>query len=412
MKKILDFATFINESSINEQAPTKRGVVAYKASASKTRLTPNLAKELGIENDSIYQIDLDTIGRLGNITQSIPKDGKGTNISALLNKGVFGMTIKKIGKTTKPGLDVLTINGTPVTPGPDGVVLTSSDFKGSKNVITAANNGILVLTRLSRAIWDALETSSLRGQKISPELSIDWSIQLSIGGDPLDSGSRGYKYFYAIPGSLDATRNSILNYISAASVRTYKNSDTNLSVTFPDYPRNQDSWWTIRVCKSTEKLTSRPEIINALALDFNKTVNMFRLGLLKENNLVNQNSVDISKEWKDFASKIDSYMNRGFNSGARKEMISLKPEGYKAILDLMVVISSKISDVSAPEGINISPSVLSSLTTITKDGLSFKGSGMIDPSIQSVQRSNAYGPSSQNAGSQGMSAVNQGEGAY
>jgi hypothetical protein len=417
MNKLLKFSEFLNESLfINEdkgQQVQKNGVVVFKASASKTTVTPKLATELGIEKDAIYQIDLDTIGRINDITAGIPKGEKGTNWASLIQKPKYGYTIKKVGKTAKPGLDVLTINGNEVKPGSEGIIITSSNFKeGGKNTITAANNGVLALTRLSRAMNDALETAILKKSKISTGLAKDWSVQISIGGNPESSESRGYKYFYVIPGSFNSTRNTILRSIAVAAVRLYYNKGEKLSITFPDYTKKPQAWWTAKICNATSKAEKREEISDIEIKVLNEIINMIRNFLLRDNYLVSQTPIDISKEWKDFTSKIDSYMTKESNVKQEKFIMSLTPSGVKAFSDLMKVIAENLSNIKMPNDIKMPQSVLDSLISETKSELLRFNNSDINLSIKDAQTLNDYGPSSQLISITGSSSVNQGEGGY
>jgi hypothetical protein len=417
MKKLLKFSEFLKESLfINEgkgQQIQKNGVVAYKASTSKTRVTPKLATELGVEKDAIYQIDMNSIGYILDITGGIPEGTKGANWASLIQTPKFGYTIKKVGKTAKPGLDVLTINGNPVIPGPDGLLISPSDFKeGGKNTISAANNGILALTRLSRAMNAALRTSTLKGGKISTGLSKDWSIQLSIGGNQQSTESRGYKYFYAVPGSFGPARNTILNSIAVAAVRAYYNKGEKLSITFPDYTKQPQSWWTDKICKATEGKSSREEIVNLEITTLNEIIDLIRNMLLKENNLVNQTPIDISNEWKGFTSNIDSYMTKTGDPKAGKFIMSLTPSGVKAVSDLMKSIANKISDTTMPSDIEMTQSVLATLISTTFSELSMVSNIRINESVKEAQILNKYGPTSSIVALSGSSAVRQAEGGY
>jgi hypothetical protein len=422
MKKLLRFSEFLNESLFinegREQPIQKNGVVVYQASTSKTRVTTKLATELGIEKDAIYQIDLDTISRIDDITRGIPKDKKGANWSNIIKTPKYGYTIKKVGKTAKPGLDVLTINGNPVMPGPDGMIITPSDFKeGGKNTITAANNGILALTRLSRAMNEVLDTSILKGGRIAVGLAKDWSIQILIGGDPESSASRGYKYFYVIPGSFKPTTNTILCSIAVAAIRAYYNDidGVNLSTIFPDYTKQPKSWWTAKICNATSKTKSRKEIIDIEAQVLNEIMDLLRNFLLRDNYLVSQTPIDISKEWKNFTSNIDSYMTKQANMRERRFVMSLTPAGFKAFLGLLKAIAEKLSDIKMPTDIKMPQSVLDSLISVTSSELA--GNSMdintyIDNAVKDAQRLNDYGPSSELVSITGKSSVNQGEGGY
>jgi len=417
MKKLLKFSEFLNESLfINEgkgPQPQKNGVVAFKASTSKTSVTPKLAAELGIEKDAIYQMDMSSIGYLPDITGGIPKGTKGANWASLIQTPKYGYTIKKVGKTTKPGLDVLTVNGNAVMPGPDGLLIGPSDFKeGGKNTISAANNGILALTRLSRAMNSALKTSIVKGGRISTGLAKDWSIQLSIGGNQQSSESRGYKYFYAVPGTFGPARNTILNSISVAAVRAYYNKGEKLSITFPDYIKQPQSWWTNKICKATEGKSSREEIVNLEIITLNQIIDLIRNMLLKENYLVNQNPIDISNEWADFTSNIDSYMTKRGDPKAGKFIMSLTPAGTKAVSDLMKSIANQISDTTMPSDIEMSQSVLDTLISTTASELSMVSNSRINQSINEAQILNTYGPTSNIVALSGSSAVRQGEGGY
>jgi len=417
MNKLLNFSEFLKESLfINEgkgPQPQRNGVVAYKASTSKTVVTPKLATELGVEKDAIYQMDMDSIGRILDITGGIPKGTKGANWASLIQTPKFGYTIKKIGKTTKPGLDILTVNGNAVIPGPDGLVIGFRDFKeGGKNTISAANNGILALTRLSRAMNDVLETSILKGGRISTGLAKDWSIQLSIGGNQQSAESRGYKYFYAVPGSFGPARNTILNSIAVAAVRAYYNKGEKLSITFPDYTKQPQSWWTNKICSATSKTISRETIINLEIKVLNEIIDLIRNMLLKENNLVNQTPIDISNEWTDFTSNIDSYMTKTGDQKAKKFIISLTPPGVKAVSDLMKSIANKISDTTMPSDIEMTQSVLDTLISTTFSELSMVSNIRINESINEAQILNKYGPTSSIVALSGNSAVRQAEGGY
>jgi len=420
MKKLLKFSEFLNESLFinedKEQPIQKNGVVVYKASASKTAVTPKLATELGIERDAIYQIDLDTISRIDDITRGIPKDKKGTNWSNIIEKPKYGYTIKKVGKTSKPGLDVLTINGNEVKPGPEGMIITSSNFKqGGKNTITAANNGILALTRLSRAMNDALETSILKKGRIAVGLAKDWSIQISIGGNPESSESRGYKYFYVIPGSFKATTNTILQSIAVAAIRAYYNKGEKLSITFPDYTKQPKSWWTSKICNATSKTSSREEIVDIEAKVLNEIMDLLRNFLLRDNYLVSQTPIDISKEWKDFTSDIDSYMTKQANLSEKRFIMSLTPAGVKAFRGLLKTIAEKLSDIKMPTDIKMPQSVLDSLISSTSSelaGNSIDINTYINNAVKEAQRLNDYGPSSELISITGSSSVKQGEGGY
>jgi hypothetical protein len=144
-------------------------------------------------------------------------------------------------------------------------------------------------------------------------------------------------------------------------------------------------------------------------------MDLLRNFLLRDNYLVSQTPIDISKEWKDFTSDIDSYMTKQANLSEKRFIMSLTPAGVKAFRGLLKTIAEKLSDIKMPTDIKMPQSVLDSLISSTSSelaGNSIDINTYINNAVKEAQRLNDYGPSSELISITGSSSVKQGEGGY
>jgi hypothetical protein len=268
---------------------------------------------------------------------------------------------------------------------------------------------MLVLTRFAHAISDSIDSSGLRGKIISPGLAKDWSAQFVLGSSLNVDDARGYKYVYAVPGSFNADRNGLAYLVITAAIRAYYPQDKNVKLTFPDLG-NPTTWWINDICKSTNGLFKRADVVRAEITALNKGINNTRIALDKANNLVSQTPIDISKEWMDFTSNIDAYMSKSVSAELGKDVITFTPAGIKEIMNLSSLIASKFLPESMPLNIEMSPSILSTMASYVSEGLYFNLN--VNNFSKDVQRPLKFQKSQQVTGSTGTGNVSQGEGRY
>ena len=175
-------------ASVNEAAvPLTQGSVGlFSAYSSESNVRQTLAKRMGgADNTKQYMFTLNKI----------------TDVSNLANILATAQAVPIADSTHN---DILTLGASTVSE-KGSITLLKSEVAGPIQ-ITAANNGLLTLFRLSDCFKD-FSAKKVNGATSIAGLS-NWAVLLTLG-NPVNSEGRGFSYWVAAPGENSSTANGI-----------------------------------------------------------------------------------------------------------------------------------------------------------------------------------------------------------
>jgi hypothetical protein len=210
---IKSYARWLNEeadylaSTAKPEQPSQNtaadGVAFIEASTSSTNITDDLAQRLGLKTGTLYTLNLKSLSQL----KYLADDGKygGPAISQGLAQP-FDAT----GTLTKPGDNIITVNGKTINGSGSFIILKSEIPQGTPVQIQFAGNGMLLLMRLAGALKDMAEKD-----KFQLGYAKAYAIKFTLGGSVDQKDSRGFSYQLATPGGqLNSQSDALIGMLS------------------------------------------------------------------------------------------------------------------------------------------------------------------------------------------------------
>ena len=405
MRTIKNFYDFINEGALYERSNqgSSGNVLFIQAGSSKTSLKPELQKKLGINGSTRYSITLDRLDKLYVIWSSTFASNKKWN-SLLSGNKIPGVDFKSLGQSKVEERDYFKINGNDPIVSIGEISINPSNLGPGPINIEASGNGILTLTRLCHAIFDMVKDSM---GKIDPSFlqnNKNWEIKIILGGDAKTGKNRGYRYYYYLPGVLDAYRNLISDLICVSSLR-YDNPSLSAKIDLKNFRfpsiDNRDAWWIDEICTATSNSRTIPSLNSSIPLVINSILNKIRLSLIKRKFILSNEPVDISEDWEYYIKGISRYLRKtservsskaeipilAFNEIGAKEATNLQ----NSIAEKMAISGDSLNDVNLPN------KFVSIIKTQTSKDLSRPNGFSFDDQMLKSQRIIKFDPSIPNS---------------
>lgn len=376
---IKKYGEWINEAaeSVTPAKPatdTPNGVTFISASSSASNVAPALAQKMGVEANKLYTIQLKSIGQL----------------AVIYNDGRFGGDKAKasgIGfdpataTATKPGEDILEINGKRITE-TGSIIFAKAELAGKPVTIKASGNGLLNLLRMGEALQVMYTT-----HKNSLMMSKDYAMRFAIGGNVAEKDSRGFSYWFAKPGQLEADSNLIAMVVAMALLKASGN-ENRISKKDPVV-----SGWYEAMIKGRDAKASLTEIAKLTSTR------------LASRMMLTQNPpADVTGAWTITDTKP---LMRIANEVAK---IKLTEAGNAALKAIMPAMAAAIAPIAPPPGFGAeSQGVLNVYAQMIKSELEAKLPGYW---FMSCQEESQWSPDEQTPGASGTAKADQKEGQF
>ena len=376
---IKKYGEWLNEAaeSVTPAKPatdTPNGVTFISASSSASNVTPALAQKMGVEANKLYTIQLKSIGQLA----SIYNDGRFGGDKAKTSGIVFDPAA---ATPTKPGEDILEINGKRITEA-GSIIFTKAELAGKPVTIKASGNGLLNLLRMGEGIQVMYTT-----HKNSLVMSKDYAMRFAIGGNVAEKDSRGFSYWFAKPGQLEADSN-LIAMVAAMALLKASGNENRISKKDPVV-----SGWYEAMIKGKDAKSS----INAIAAHVSKN--------LTGRMMLTQNPpADTSAAWTITDTKP---LMKIANEVAK---IKLTDAGNAALKAIMAPVATAIAPIAPPPGFGTeSQGVLDTYSQMIKTELAAKTPGYW---FMSCQEESQWSPAEQKPGASGTAKADQKEGQF
>lgn len=374
------YTQWVNEAESTtpkQTGPAVDAVTFISASSSASNVTPALAAKMGVEANKLYTFQVRNLSLLTKIYL----DGKYMGDQAKAS----GIVIDPAqAVATKPGEDILEINGKRITE-TGQLIITKAEATGPLT-IKASNNGLLTLIRMGQALSDM-------GGRYKNYLgtSKEWSAKFSIGGDTKELDSRGFSFWYAKPGELEPDSNLICMIVGMAALKASGHEN---KIAINDIVNA--GWY-----KSMIKDKTPQDSINGIAKSL--------AGSLAKRMMLTQNPpADIAAAWT--IADYKPLMN--VPQEWAKTKIRIADAGVKALGPIFDAVVNAVAPTTPPPGFGAeSQAALTAYATMIKTGLSSK-KGLIGYWFESVQEVHQYGPAGARPGSSGTGSAAQGEGQF
>jgi len=364
----------LNEETVVGQ-PAIEAVTFVSASSSASNLGPTLAAQLGVKNNLLYTIQIKQLSYLIFIFQDSKFGG-----DIAISKGI---TIDA-GTPIQAGQDILEINGKKITE-TGSIVFTKAELTGPIT-IKASGNGLLTLIRFGEGL------SKMAGiHKNYLGSSKDWAARFALGGNVQEKDSRGFSYWFAKPGELNADSSSIAMVVAMAMVKAAGFEDR-IAVSDPVF----SGWYKAMIAGKTPQ-----ETIKTL------TDNTAR-SLEKRMMLAQNPAGDATAAW-NIANPF-SLVNPPEDWANGK--VKLLPAGAKALEPIVDAIAKAITPIAPPPGFGAeSQAVFTAYSQMINAGLVSKRSN-VAYWFAAVQEIKAWGPAASRPGQAGQGGAQQGEGQF
>ena len=242
---LLESVDLINEDNVPLPGD---GVYLLSASTSAVDLKPATATTIGVVKDQSYTFTIPSLSLFSNIS----------------TEGKFNGTISPTGPGTPvpAGKDILTINGKTITD-TGSITLTKADFPAGKPIsITASNNGFACLLRLGAAFLLLMKNGGIINSK-------NYAIKLTMGGNPTDTASRGFSFYYATVGSIKAWSNSLASELAITILNAQgaadkiPNGDANYPILTSIQSQGPEKYFSNRATVCSKSLIGKNMLANA-----------------------------------------------------------------------------------------------------------------------------------------------------
>ena len=384
-KRILNFSEFILENFVFEQEEKKEGVVFIAASTSKTNITDESAKVMGVKKDVIYKVTLKNgLDSIKGLSEKFP-------LMSFAEKKKNEMTITE-GNKVSAGKDILKINDKSIEEKGE-INLNKSEVAGKEMVIEASNNGVLMLYRLAgyygenppgRKRNDGI-TGFYKTAGLTLNQTQDYVINIQMGTED----ERTSEWIGAWSGSgLQYWMNGVYGLICTATVQqaggTVKDK---LSQEYKTYKQGE---------KDPKK---QAEIINEEFVKMQKE-------LIAKKFLVNSQPIDVKGDLESILSNKSNYKNT-------VGKITFTDSGISKFVEIGNKVIDHVSKSSRPKGFSERiDSLLPKTSGILKKSLGTTNKESAKKWMDHVQTEHQYSPGKPLGAQQGMQTMDFGEGKY
>ena len=379
-KVIKRYAQWVNEAentTPTQTKPTTDAVTFISASSSASNITPNLAAKLGVEVNKLYSFQLRTLSLLAKIYADGKFMGDGAKASGIVIDPAQAVA-------TKPGEDILEINGKRITE-TGSIIFTKAELAGPITV-KASNNGLLTLIRMGEGL------STMGGTyKNYLGTSKEWAAKFTMGGNVAEKDSRGFSFWYAKPGELGPDSNLLAMILGMAALKA-AGHEKRIAITDP-----VNAGWYNSTIKDKTPQESVAKIADILSKSLGKRM------------MLTQNPAgDTAAVWniKDY----NPLMN--VPQEWAKTKIRINDAGTKALSAMMDGVVNAIVPTTPPAGFGAeSQGVLTAYAELIKTGLLSK-KNQVGYWFESVQAVHDWQSGSARPGSAGTAGASQGEGQF
>lgn len=373
---IKPYSQWINEAAAPDQPGAAQAVTFISASSSASNVTPALSAKMGVEPNKLYTFNLKSIGQI----QKIYLDGKFGGDQA---KAAGIILDPATAVATKPGEDILEINGKRITE-QGSIVFTKAELYGKPAVIKASGNGLLTLLRMGEGLVTMYTT-----HKNSIYESKDWSMRFAIGGNVTEKDARGFSYWFAKPGQLEADSNLLAMIVALATLKAAGYDDriakTDVVV----------AGWYKNMIEGKDPKTSITEVANHAAR-----------ALAKRMMLTQDPPANVTTAW-----TVTDYkpLLKVPNEVAK---IRITDAGTKALAPIVTAIATAVAPIAPPPGFGAeSQGVLTAYAEMIKSGLAAKAN-QVGYWLETSQTVSNWGKTTQTPGMGGTATAQQKEGEF
>lgn len=372
---IKDYSNWLNEDQTQPAAapaqPAADGIAFIGASASASNLGD--ATKFGFKKDIVYTITMKDLGMLRFLDTDGSKFG-GPSSQITVN-------LDSTEKVAKPGDDMLEINGKKIYE--TGTLLIKKAETPGPITIKASNNGMLLLIRFGNALADMATRF-----KFDIGNCKNFAAKFTLGKAVAEADARGFTYYWAKPGTLGPTSNSLIESVAIATLGLLGLKD-HIAVTDGSY---------YKLVAGKDAAGASTEITNRIA------------GVVKGNRMFT--NAPLPDTTAALATITVKDMDVLVQYDERNNKFKLKPEGANRIKEAITKIATAIAPVKPPVDFGDANDVFAGYGDIIKTGLmTYNSAYNISAWFDRVQKKQEWISGSKSpGGSGGQTTATQGEG--